>query len=140
MASRTFRLGEEFDNTNDFFEGPEVALKPTPEFHLLPISDGGGNEWLPGKFHNGVKARQGAGDHHQVDGDEDDDVMWCDGGGVNDDGDNHDSVQAAKGPGITLKLMKRKNLSKELYSLQVFFSLKVSGKKNKTNGIDAGDD
>ena len=30
MASRTFRLGEEFDNTNDFFEGPEVALKTNP--------------------------------------------------------------------------------------------------------------
>ena len=44
MASRTFRLGEEFDNTNDFFEGPEVALKQTPEFHLLLISDGGGDE------------------------------------------------------------------------------------------------
>jgi len=24
--SRTFRLGEEFDNTNDFYEGPEVAV------------------------------------------------------------------------------------------------------------------
>ena len=102
------------------------------------ISDGGGDKWLPGKFHNGVEARQGAGDNHQVDGDEDDDVMWCDGGG-DDDGDNHDSVQAAKGPGITLKWMMGTNLSKELYSLQVFFSLRVSGKKNKTYGIDAGD-
>ena len=43
-------------------------------------------------------------------------------GGVNDDGDNHDSMEAAKGPGITLKWMMKKNLSKELYSLQVFFS------------------
>ena len=26
---RTFRLGEEFDNTNDFYEGPEVGFNPT---------------------------------------------------------------------------------------------------------------
>ena len=104
-----------------FLRDQRLLLKPTPEFHLLPISDGGGDKWLPGKFHNGVEARQGAGDNHQVDGDEDDDVMWCDGGG-DDDGDNHDSVQAAKGPGITLKWMMKKNLSKELYSWQVFFS------------------
>ena len=45
-------------------------------------------------------------------------------GGVNDDGDNHENVQAAKGPGITLKWMMKKNLSKELYSLQVFFLIK----------------
>ena len=70
MTSRTFRLGEEFDNTNDFFEGPEVALKQTPESNLLPILDGGGDKWLPRKFHNGVQTRQGAGDHHQVDGDD----------------------------------------------------------------------
>ena len=94
MTSRTFRLDEEFDNTNDFFEGPEVALKQTPESNLLPISDGGGDEWLPGKFHNGVEARQGAGDHYQVDGDEDDDAMWCDGNGEG---------EGAKGPGVTLK-------------------------------------
>ena len=35
MASRTFRLGEEFDNTNDFFEGPEVALKTNPTYKVL---------------------------------------------------------------------------------------------------------
>ena len=44
MTSRTFRLGEEFDNTNDFFEGPEVALKQPPESNLLPILDGGGDK------------------------------------------------------------------------------------------------
>ena len=82
-----------------FLRGQRLLLKPTPEFHLLPISDGGGDKWLPGKFHNGVEARQGAGDHHQVDGEEDDDVMWCDDGGD----DNHDSASPpSKGPNVTL--------------------------------------
>ena len=36
---RTFRLGEEFDNTNDFYEGPEVGFNPTFPIPIVKVQN-----------------------------------------------------------------------------------------------------